>query len=144
MEKVEKGTVFRRVRGNVEPLGIVARDQVLADRGGLGHEDVAVDEGRHAVRDQEYIKQYVAEVLESREMVYRAFDRMGIRYFPSRANFVLFHAGDRALAIRDALRERGVLVRDRSYEIPGCVRVTLGTRFATDRFLAELDVLWTA
>lgn len=99
---------------------------------------------RAAVRDQEYIKQYVAEVLESREIVYRAFDRMGIRYFPSRANFVLFHAGDRAVAIRDALRERGVLVRDRSYEIPGCVRVTLGTRFATERFLAELDILWTA
>jgi histidinol-phosphate aminotransferase len=104
---------------------------------------LAVLAARAAVRDGEYVKQYVAEVLESRERVYRAFESLGIRYFPSRANFVLFEAGDRAIPIRDALRERGVLVRDRSYEIPGCVRVTLGTRFATERFLAELSRLWT-
>jgi histidinol-phosphate aminotransferase len=68
---------------------------------------------------------------------------MGIRYFPSQANFVLFDAGDRAIAIRDALRERGVLVRDRSYELPGCVRVTIGTRNQVERFLNELESLWT-
>ncbi|HLH41850.1 MAG TPA: histidinol-phosphate transaminase [Bryobacteraceae bacterium] len=104
---------------------------------------LAVLAARAAIRDREYVKQYVAEVLESREQVYRAFERLGIRYYPSRANFVLFDAGGRAIAIRDALRERGVLVRDRSYEIPGCVRVTLGTRLATERFLAELSMLWT-
>jgi len=105
---------------------------------------LAVLAARAAVRDREYIKQYVAEVLESRERVYRSLERLGIRYYPSRANFVLFEAGDRAIPIRDALRERGVLVRDRSYELPGCVRVTLGTRSATERFLAELGALWTA
>ncbi len=41
---------------------------------------------------------------------------------------MLFQAGERAIPIRDELRRRGVLVRDRSYEIPGCVRVTVGTR----------------
>jgi histidinol-phosphate aminotransferase len=37
-----------------------------------------------------------------------------------------------------------VLVRDRSYEIPGCVRVTIGTRAQVERFLAELESLWSA
>ena len=36
--------------------------------------------------------------------------------------------GTRAAEVRDKLREAGVLVRDRSYEIAGCVRVTVGTR----------------
>ena len=54
---------------------------------------------------------------------------------------MLFQAGDRAIPIRDALRERGVLVRDRSYEIPGCVRVTIGTRAQIERFLTELESL---
>jgi histidinol-phosphate aminotransferase len=40
------------------------------------------------------------------------------------------------------LRDRGVLVRDRSYEIPGCVRVTIGTRAGAERFMAELWRLW--
>jgi histidinol-phosphate aminotransferase len=36
-----------------------------------------------------------------------------------------------------------VLVRDRSYEIAGCVRVTIGTRAQAARFLEELEKLWT-
>ena len=34
------------------------------------------------------------------------------------------------------------LVRDRSYEIAGCVRVTIGNRAQIERFLAELEALW--
>ena len=63
---------------------------------------------------------------------------MGISYVPSQANFVLFQAGKRALEIRDRLRDAGVLVRDRSYEIAGCVRVTVGTRQQTRAFLEAL------
>jgi len=104
---------------------------------------LAVIAARAAVQDGEYVKQYVAEVLQSRQVVCRRLDQLGIRYYPSQANFVLMDLGERAIPIRDALRERGVLVRDRSYEIPGCVRVTLGRQNQTDRFLAELTKLWT-
>jgi len=104
---------------------------------------LAVIAARAAVQDADYVKHYVSEVLQSREAVYRGLDRLGIRYYPSQANFVLMEVGERAIPIRDALRARGVLVRDRSYEIPGCVRVTLGTRAGTERFLAELWRLWT-
>jgi len=69
--------------------------------------------------------------------------KLAIPFYLSQANFVLFRAGDRAVPIHDALRERGVLVRDRSYEIPGCVRVTLGSRAQIERFLRELEDLWT-
>ena len=98
---------------------------------------------RAAVQDRDYVEQYVAEVIEARRLVYQGFDRLGIHYVPSSANFVLFYAGDRAVPIRDALRDHGVLVRDRSYEIPGCVRVTIGNREQIQRFLAELEQLWT-
>ncbi len=97
---------------------------------------------RAAIQDKEYVANYVAQVLESRKLCCAGLDRLGIRYFPSQANFVLFHAGDRAIPIRDALRDRGVLVRDRSYEIEGCVRVTIGTRAQTERFLNELELIW--
>ncbi len=62
--------------------------------------------------------------------------------FQARRISCLFQAGDRAIAIRDTLRDRGVLVRDRSYEIAGCVRVTIGTRAQTERFLTELENVW--
>ncbi|MCC6293514.1 MAG: histidinol-phosphate transaminase [Bryobacterales bacterium] len=97
---------------------------------------------RAAVADTAYIQSYVAGVVAAREDAYAGFDRLGIPYYRSRGNFVLFRAGERSVALRDALRERGVLVRDRSYEIPGCVRVTIGTREQVARFFSELERLW--
>jgi len=98
---------------------------------------------RAAIRDRAYVESYVDEVLAARARAYEGLHKLGIKTFPSEANFILFYLGDRAIPIRDALRERGVLVRDRSYEIPGCVRVTIGTRVQIERFLEELGKLWT-
>jgi histidinol-phosphate aminotransferase len=95
-----------------------------------------------AVAERAYIENYAREALAAREMIYRGLDKLGIAYWKSEANFVLFQAGERAIAIRDALRDRGVLVRDRSYEIAGTVRVTCGTCAQAERFLAELERLW--
>jgi len=98
---------------------------------------------RAAVRDRAYVESYVDEVLAARALTYEGLHKLGIKTFPSEANFILFYLGDRAIPIRDALRGSGVLVRDRSYEIPGCVRVTIGTRAQIERFLEELQTLWT-
>ncbi|MGH9721248.1 MAG: histidinol-phosphate transaminase [Bryobacteraceae bacterium] len=97
---------------------------------------------QEAVRNTAYVENYVIEVLAARELLCVELERMGIAYVPSQANFVLFRAGKRAIEIRDKLRECGVLVRDRSYEIAGCVRVTVGTRAQTRRFLSALKEIW--
>jgi len=97
---------------------------------------------RGAVRDAGFIERYVGEVLAARELLYVGFEKLNIPYIKSQANFVLFFAGDRCIPIRDKLREMGVLIRDRSYEIEGCVRVTVGTREQIRRFLAALESLW--
>jgi histidinol-phosphate aminotransferase len=103
---------------------------------------MAVLAARAAIRDRAYVDAYVDEVLAARARAYEGLHKLGIETFPSEGNFILFKLGDRAIPIRDALRERGVLVRDRSYEIPGCVRVTIGTRAQIERFLEELRNLW--
>ena len=95
-----------------------------------------------AVADTEYVSAYVAEAVASRETLYGFFDELNIGYWRSEANFVLFRAGDRAVPIRDELRRRGVLVRDRSYELPGAVRVTVGRAKHTERFMRELREIW--
>ncbi len=55
---------------------------------------------------------------------------------------MLGHFGKRAIEVRDALREQAILVRDRSYEAPGCVRITVGTREQTRKLLAALEEIW--
>ncbi len=97
---------------------------------------------RAAVEDREYLANYVKQALEARELLYQGFERRGIRYWRSQGNFVLFEAGPRSIEIRDALRARGVLVRDRSYELAGTVRVTAGTPQQAERFFAALDEVW--
>lgn len=96
---------------------------------------------RAAVLDPDYVAQYVAEVLAARDLCCAGLKRLGVEFYPSQANFVLFRAGARSIEIRDQLRAKSVLVRDRSYEIPGCVRVTIGTRAQVERFLNELEKL---
>jgi histidinol-phosphate aminotransferase len=97
---------------------------------------------RAAVQDTGYISRYVTEVLAARELLYVGLEKLGIGYYESNANFVLMRIGERAVEIRDRLREAGVLVRDRSYELAGCVRVTVGTRDQMRQFLAELERIW--
>ncbi|HEX4167930.1 MAG TPA: histidinol-phosphate transaminase [Bryobacteraceae bacterium] len=97
---------------------------------------------RIAVQESAFVEEYVLEVLTARELLYVGLEKLRIPYIESMANFVLMLVGQRSIEIRDKLRECGVLVRDRSYEIQGAVRVTVGTRDQTQRFLDELEKLW--
>jgi len=98
---------------------------------------------RAAVEDTRFLNHYVEQALAARGDLYAGFTSRGIHAYPSQANFVLFRAGERAISVRDGLRDRGVLVRDRSYEIAGCVRVTAGTPAQVERFFAALDEVWS-
>ena len=103
---------------------------------------LAVLAAQAAVQDTAYIETYVAEALAARELLCLGLEQLGIRYVPSSANFVLGDFGKRAIEVRDALRGQGILVRDRSYEAPGCVRITVGTREQTRKLLAALEEVW--
>jgi histidinol-phosphate aminotransferase len=105
---------------------------------------LAVLAAQAAIQDTAYIENYVAEVLAARELLFVGLERLKIAHIPSSANFVLIRVGRRAIEIRDYLRDRGILVRDRSYEAPGCVRITVGTREQTRLLLATLEEIWTA
>jgi histidinol-phosphate aminotransferase len=103
---------------------------------------LAILAAQAAVADTEYIESYVSEVLAARDLLCRGLEKLGIRYVPSAANFILGHFGERALEVRDRLRDQAILVRDRSYEAPGCVRITVGTREQTQRLLDALEEIW--
>jgi histidinol-phosphate aminotransferase len=94
-----------------------------------------------ALEDQPYIDWYVGEVLEARAEFTNALDRLGVRYWPSEANFVLTRIGPKHAELSRAMRERGVLVRDRSSDpgCDGCVRITIGTREHTARGVQAME-----
>jgi histidinol-phosphate aminotransferase len=95
-----------------------------------------------AIQDTQFVANYVAESLAARELLAAGLDKLGIAHAASSANFILGYFGARAVEVRDALREKAILVRDRSYEIPGGVRITAGTREQAQRVLDELEKIW--
>lgn len=81
-----------------------------------------------ALGDRSHLEGYTRQVRESRELLYAALDRLGVKYWRSDANFVLAQFGTRASEVIETLRGRGIHVRDRS-KVPGCsgcVRITTG------------------
>lgn len=83
-----------------------------------------------ALEDTAYLDWYVGEVLAARSEFESALDAVGVRRWPSRANFILVEIGARHAEFVELMRNAGVLVRDRSND-PGCdgrVRITIGTR----------------
>jgi histidinol-phosphate aminotransferase len=96
---------------------------------------------RAALRDRDHLTHYVDEVRKSRDMVYRACERLRLQYWESGANFVLVRIGDRAADLVRALAARGIFVRDRSSEpgCEGCVRITAGVVEHTRRCLTAIE-----
>jgi histidinol-phosphate aminotransferase len=97
-----------------------------------------------AIRDQPFVHAYVQEVLQSRGRLESALTMADIKLWPSQANFVLMRVGTtaaEAASFTQAMRQRGILVRDRSadYGCEGCVRVTLGPKAQCDRLLQALQ-----
>jgi histidinol-phosphate aminotransferase len=100
-----------------------------------------------AASDDDYVAWYREQVQASRAMIYAACDRLGRRYTPSEANFVLVHVGGDVPALVRAMAERGVFVRDRSTQpgCAGCIRIGAGVVEHTTRALAALhEVLCAA
>ncbi len=94
-----------------------------------------------ALADREYVECYSAEVRRGRDRLETKFRELGIRYWPSQANFVLADFGSWAQGFVTAMSTHGILVRNRSSDPggEGCVRITVGTSEQMDRLLATLE-----
>jgi histidinol-phosphate aminotransferase len=103
-----------------------------------------------AVADEAYVQWYVDQVHAGRERMLAALAELGVRTWPSAANFLLMDIGARHKQLCDVMRAKGVLLRDRSAD-PGCdgyVRITIGVEEHVTRGIAALraslaEMQWT-
>ena len=93
-----------------------------------------------ALNDRRFVQSYVDEVRQGRQRLQEALRSLGIRYWPSHANFVLANLGQQHGIFVNEMRHRGVLVRDRSQDsgCEGCVRITVGAAEHMDKLLAAI------
>jgi histidinol-phosphate aminotransferase len=93
----------------------------------------ALDDHAHLARAREHNTRELAFVQER-------LAAMGIAFTPSVANFVLVDTGRDGDQVFEALLRRGVIVRPmRAYNLPTCLRVSVGTHQENVLFLDALE-----
>jgi histidinol-phosphate aminotransferase len=92
-----------------------------------------------AFEDQAHLAASVARVAAERERLAAGLAALGLKVWPSAANFVSCSLPGPAAAAMQALERDGILVRDwRDPEFPNELRIGVGTRTDTDAVLASL------
>jgi histidinol-phosphate aminotransferase len=99
--------------------------------------------GEAALRHSKETLELVGALVKERDRCAEGLARVGLKVYPSKANFVLFEVPD-AQRVWHRLLEREVLVRNYSGTrgLENCLRVTAGLPEESDAFLAAMgDVL---
>lgn len=92
-----------------------------------------------ALEDDKFLKKSIRLVHEGLDFFYSELDNLGIRYFPSQANFLLVDVCRNADEIFEAMLKLGVIVRSMvSYGYPEYIRVNVGLNEENSRFIASL------
>ena len=95
-----------------------------------------------ALNDTEFIEKTVKTVLEGRNYIAKAFDELGIKYWPSQANFFIIDPPLPEMEFTDKMMEQGIMVRPVSqFGAPGKVRITIGNPEANEALVKALKKL---
>lgn len=80
------------------------------------------------LNDREKVLLQISEIQSEREGLVDALEQISVvkKVYPSEANFILveFEEADRVM---ESLRQKGLIIRDKSKEIDGALRLTIGT-----------------
>ncbi len=92
-----------------------------------------------ALKDQEFVKKVYAVNKEGKEYYYKCFEKMGLEYVPTQANYIFLDAGMDCNKVFVDMQKRGVIIRP----IKGnFIRITIGTMEQNQRCISQLkDVL---
>jgi len=96
--------------------------------------------GAAALEDDEFLAKSRAMVKEGREYLSREFERLGLDYVRSSANFILVNVGSDVGPLYENLLKRGIVVRPMTgWGYPESVRVTVGTADENKEFIKALE-----
>ena len=95
-----------------------------------------------ALEDENHVLECVRMIEAGRHYLYEELKRLGIRYVPSRANFILVDVGRSASDIYQRLLKEGVIVRPMTpFGMESALRVTVGTPEENRRLVKALKTV---
>ena len=93
-----------------------------------------------ALDDEKFFKKTQKLIHEGLDFMYSALDRLGIKYFPTQANFFLIDVERDADEVFEKMLTYGVIIRSMtSYGYPHYIRVNTGLREENAGFIKALD-----
>lgn len=91
-----------------------------------------------ALEDQDFVQKVKANNTEQKNWIYDQLQALGLKTYPSQANFILFETHRPSSEIFDELQKRGVIVRP----MPGnLVRVSIGLPHENQAFIEQLKIV---
>ncbi|ADD69707.1 histidinol-phosphate aminotransferase [Denitrovibrio acetiphilus DSM 12809] len=90
-----------------------------------------------AIKDQTHLKAVLAENQRGKEFLYSEFEKLGLKYVPTQANFILVNVGN-GEKVFDNLLKQGVIVRFFGSGLAEWIRVSIGTMEENAIFIEKL------
>jgi histidinol-phosphate aminotransferase len=103
----------------------------------------AQEAGIAAIEDCEFIENSKNYNQQQLKFVKNSLTKLGIKFYESFANFILidFKNEENCQKINQYLLDNGVIIRDmKSYNIPNCLRMTIGTEYENKKFIDLLTI----
>jgi histidinol-phosphate aminotransferase len=92
-----------------------------------------------ALQDEAHVLECLRMIEAGRHYLYDELASLGVKYIPSRANFILIDVGRSAMDVFNWLLKEGVIVRPMtSFGMESCLRVTVGTPEENRRLVKAL------
>ncbi len=101
---------------------------------------LALAAAQAAVNDREFIQQSMEVNTLGMKVLENCCHRLGLRYVPSKGNFLLVDFGRDAMPIYQRMLELGVITRPvANYGLPDCLRITIGKEQEMMRLVAVME-----
>lgn len=92
-----------------------------------------------ALKDREHFRVSTQMVWDGRQFYYEEFQKMGLFYLPTWANFIFVKVGSDDMTVHEALVRKGVILRPMTpWGYKGFIRMTIGTREQNEKVVAAL------
>ncbi len=93
-----------------------------------------------ALGDEKHVKEVLLANEEGKAFLYGEFERLGIDYVPTQANFIFVDFKRDSQEIYHALLREGMIIRPGSiWDYPTSARITIGTMDENRRFIEKLE-----
>jgi histidinol-phosphate aminotransferase len=93
-----------------------------------------------AINDDEFLQRSMEVNTAGMQALADCCDRLGLRYVPSKGNFLLVDFGQDAMPIYQSMLELGIITRPvANYGLPNCLRITIGTEAEMQRMVSVME-----